>query len=82
VSHIANGSKHFKATAPHHKSVQGTHEKTGAFQPNAFDPAAFDVGALIIELQGQAASDFGDTIAAEKLAEEVLAFWERQITGS
>ena len=81
VSHIANGSKHFKATAPHHKSVKDTHETEGVFDSIAFDPTAFDVGELLIELQGKAANEYGDTISADKLADKVVAFWEKHMAG-
>lgn len=76
VSHIANGSKHFEATAKHHQSVQDTETTNGVFQAGTFQSDAFDVPRLIIHLHGQAAADLGSQIEVIALAEKVLQFWE------
>ncbi|MDZ7412947.1 MAG: hypothetical protein ONB15_05350 [candidate division KSB1 bacterium] len=74
--HIGDGSKHFQATAKHHKSVKNTSLEGAAFQANAFQANAFQIGQLIVTLDGQAAVDFGPTIEVTDLATKVLQFWE------
>ena len=75
ISHLANGSKHFKATHPQHVSVKDTRVNRGAFDP-AFDSNALDVSELRVELDGQAAIKFGPSIGVLKLADMALSFWE------
>lgn len=75
-SYIANGLKHFKAEAKHHKSVSGTSITQGAFDPNIFQNDAFDVGHLVIELDGDAAIKLGHSIDVVELARRILEFWE------
>lgn len=75
-SHIANGSKHFQATAKQHVSVKTTEVHSGAFQRDAFQADAFDVSRLIVQLQGRAARELGKSIDVLELARRVLEFWE------
>ena len=75
-SHIANGIKHFRATAKKHQSVADVRTQEGAFQRNAFQVDAFQVEALIIQLDGQAAGQFGAEIECLTLATQVLQHWE------
>lgn len=75
-SHIANGIKHFHATAKKHQSVANTRVQDGAFQRDAFQENAFQVKALIIQLDGQAAVQFGIKVECLALAREVLQYWE------
>ncbi|MDP9309498.1 MAG: hypothetical protein M3R24_01140 [Chloroflexota bacterium] len=75
-SHIANGSKHFQATAKRHDSVKNAQVHKGAFQRDAFQADAFDVSRLVVQLQGQAAQEFGELIDVLELARRVLEFWE------
>ena len=79
VSHIANGSKHFKATAPRHKSVKNVHVRKGSVQADAFQADAFDVGDLMVELTGDEAKLFGLEISVGRLAQMVMVFWTAQI---
>lgn len=79
-SHLANGSKHFKATAAKHVSVKDATVEPGAFGPSAFDPNAFDAGELRVELDGEAARKFGASIGALELADEALHFWEARVS--
>ncbi len=75
-SHIANGAKHFKATAKRHTSVKDTMVSAAAFQPNAFQENAFQVhGWLVIELDGEAAQMLGQNIEVVELARRLLRFW-------
>jgi len=74
--HIADGSKHFEATAKQHDSVADTRLEGGAFQAGAFQSDAFDVGNLIVHLTGDAASCLGNSIEVVDLAQQVLTFWE------
>jgi hypothetical protein len=76
-SHLANGSKHFEATKPHHISVTDTEHHHGAFS-NAFSPA-FDISCLRVHLDGAAAKEFGDSVVATQLAEKVLAYWKAEL---
>ena len=78
-SHIANGIKHFRATARKHQSVSGTRsERSGGFNSGAFNRMGFNVlrYRLFIRLDGQAAVRFGTEIECLSLASEVLKYWE------
>ena len=78
-SHIANGIKHFRATAKKHQSVSGTRsERSGGFNSGGFNRTGFNVVRyrLIIQLDGQAADRFGTEIECLSLASEVLQYWE------
>jgi hypothetical protein len=75
-SHIANGAKHFQATAKHHTSVAGLYSEEGAFQRDAFQSDAFQVGGLFVALDGQAALAFGTRLEVIDLAGRVLGHWE------
>jgi hypothetical protein len=82
-SHIANGFKHFTADAARHKSVAGTWQTGGYwlgryFTPRYWEPRYWASGALVIELQGDAAKKLGGGITAVELAERVLGFWENR----
>jgi hypothetical protein len=74
-SHIANGAKHFQATAKHHTSVADVYSEEGAFQRGCFQADAFQVGGLFVELDGQAAQEFGTRREVVDLADRVLAHW-------
>jgi hypothetical protein len=75
-SHLANGSKHFKANPKRHKSVQDTKHYEGQFDPEQFDLDQFDTDQLEVHLKGKAAKQFGPVISAPSLARKVLEFWE------
>ena len=75
-SHIANGAKHFQATAKHHTSVADLYSEEGAFQRDAFQLDAFQAGGLFVEFDGKAAVTFGTRLEAIDLAGKVLAHWE------
>lgn len=75
-SHIANGSKHFEATANRHKSVKDASVHQGAFQIGAFQGDAFDVSELRIHLDGDAAQQLGQYVGVLPLARTVLDYWE------
>src|ERR1700730_8909407 len=74
VSHLANGSKHFQVTRHHVVKENIIHE--GAFDPNVFGSNAFDVGELRVELDGDAAREFGSSTGVLELAAKALRFWE------
>jgi hypothetical protein len=78
-SHLANGGKHFRATAPRHTSVSNARQTAGAFDPAVFDPTVFDAGELVIDLDGEAARKFGPSISALEVARKLYQFWERTI---
>ena len=75
-SHIANGSKHFEATAKHHKSVKDASVYRGVFDPRIFQNDAFDVSQLRLHLQGDAATQLGQYVGVLDLARKVLDYWE------
>jgi len=82
-SHLANGMKHFRAEAKHHRSVADTRRTGGYWGANYWAsgywaPGYWASGALIIELQGAAKTKLGARITAVELAERVLGFWERR----
>jgi hypothetical protein len=81
-SHIANGSKHFEATAKHHASVVNTRVRSGGFQAGAFQADAFDVGGLVVELDKSVADQLcpgSSTIECLPLARKVLQFWKEHL---
>jgi hypothetical protein len=77
-SHIANGSKHFKATHPRHKAVAATTVHKGDFSQD-FSPRDFDVSRLEVELQGDAAAALGNTISALVLAAQITDHWKAKL---
>ena len=80
VSHIASGAKHFQATAKQHKSVKRTeHSNRGGFDPRAFSTAAFSPKSfsfpgIVVHLEDGSVRHVFD------IADEVMAYWETQIT--
>lgn len=78
VSHIANGAKHFEATAKKHKSVKDLEASPGAFDPRAFSTKAFSPGAFNFTGITVTLTD-GHKRHVYDLAEEVLEFWTNTI---
>lgn len=78
-SHLANGSKHFQATRKQHTSVRDVAIQGGAFEGGSFDATAFDVGELFVELDGDAAREFGQSLTTLDLAEKALQYWEHTV---
>ena len=79
ASHLANGSKHFEATASRHKSVEKTVTRPGAFQADAFQANAFDIGELVVYLEGNAAVQLGASINVVELARRLVDFWRQEV---
>ena len=79
ASHLANGSKHFEATARKHQSVYETVKREGPFQADAFQQNAFDVGDLVVYLEGDAAAQFGRSINVVDLARRLVDFWRQEL---
>ena len=75
-SHLANGAKHFQAIK--HDAAKDTIVHQGAFD-SAFDSNAFDVVELRIELDGEAAREFGRSIGVLEFADKALHFWEEHV---
>ena len=81
-SHIANGLKHFKVEAIHHKSVSGTSSKS-LFNSKMFNNKVFNVmSRLVIDLKGDAAKQLGPSIDVSELARQILEFWEHHMRTS
>jgi hypothetical protein len=80
-SHIANGAKHFEATAKQHKSVSDVKNKPGYWNPDYWskgywNPNYFNMGGLFVYLDGDAANEFGSEIKVIDLAQKILKHWE------
>jgi len=74
ASHLANGSKHFEATAKHHRSVAGT-EKFRSVEEGYVDPDYIQE-PLLIHFTPDEAKEFGiPSIDAVLLARRILEFW-------
>lgn len=82
-SHLANGAKHFEVTAKQHVSVNDVVTEEGKFFGGQFFGGPF-FGSLHIELDGQAAKDFGAKVEAIEFAKQVLAYWanDSRLSGS
>lgn len=78
VSHIANGAKHFEATAQHHQSVQDLETNTGGFSPNSFSTSAFSPGAFKFSGLTVRLSD-GTIRHVFDIADEVISYWEEKL---
>jgi hypothetical protein len=84
-SHIANGAKHFEATATRHKSVADT-KREGAWFSSGwgfdkyFGPAWGFQGRLTVHLDGDVQAQLGRSITALELADMVLKFWEKELS--
>lgn len=81
-SHIANGSKHFKATAKHHHAVENTSLRQGAFDSDIFPSDTFDANSLIIELDEHVAEQLSlgsHQIECLTLAQSILDFWKKHL---
>jgi len=76
-SHIANGSKHFEATARHHGSFSDSEVHHGEFS-NEFN-TDFDVSGLLLTLEGEAKRSFGEKAYAHELAERVYEYWAKTL---
>lgn len=76
-SQIANGSKHFEATAKQHKTVKGTNVRPGAELGLAIlGVSRLGTGSgLEIKLKNYAKRRLGEYIDANNLAKIVLDFW-------
>ena len=74
TSHIANGVKHFEATAPHHQSVK-TVEKTRYAETGYVEEGYFE-DHLIVHLTEEEKSSFGQrSIKVADLAKQVYDYW-------
>jgi len=75
TSHIANGVKHFEATAPHHQSVK-TVEKTRYVGPGYVEEGYLE-DPLIVHLTEKEQSSFGQSsIKVTVLAKKVYEYWK------
>lgn len=77
VSHIANGAKHFEATAPHHQSID--HIKKDRYVKDGYVEEGYLEEPIIIKFTPAEASAFGKSeIDVLELAEKVLKYWQSQ----
>jgi hypothetical protein len=83
---VANGAKHFKVSDKRHRSVANA-ERRGGYFPGRYFAKRFFAGryfaggALVLELDGDAAGALGSSISVVGLAEKVLYFWKARISG-
>jgi hypothetical protein len=81
TSHLANGSKHFEATAKRHRSVTAT-EKLRYAEEGYFEVGVFHE-PLLIHLTPNEARELGTpTVEALTLARQVLEFWLKRVPAS
>ena len=80
-SHLANGMKHFRAEAKHHKSVSGATKSAGVFG-NVYGDVYGNVYGreITIQLDGDAKQQYGDKINVVVLARHVLEYWEQAVS--
>ena len=77
VSHIANGAKHFEATATNHKSIDDI-EKQRYVEAGYAEEGYFE-DPIIIKFTSTEAVAFGKSeIEATELAQKVLTYWQSQ----
>ena len=75
TSHLANGVKHFEATAKHHQSVK-TVEKTRYVGPGYVEEGYLE-DPLIVHLTEKEQSSFGQSsIKVTVLAKKVYEYWK------
>lgn len=75
TSHLANGVKHFEATAPRHQSVK-TVEKNRYVEPGYVEEGYLE-DHLIVHLTEKEQSSFGQSsIKVTALAKEVYEYWK------
>ncbi len=77
VSHIANGAKHFEATAAHHQSIDDV-KKERYVQTGYIEDGYFD-DPIIVRLTSNESAAFGkNEVNVVDLAEQVLTYWKAQ----
>ena len=77
-SHLANGAKHHRVEAKHHRSVSSTEEvgfDPPGYNPPGYNPPGYDPIALVVILKEDAASVLGERLLASDLVEQIMAFW-------
>lgn len=80
--HLAVGAKHFEPNPARHKSVAGTDDTSvwarGAWAPGTWAPGTW-VGNLVVRLDGDAKTAFGDALPLEDFANRVMKVWEAEL---
>ena len=79
TSHLANGSKHFEASAKHHRSIAGT-EKFRYMEEGYVEPGYFHEPLLVHFTSEEALELNTPKIEAVALARQVLEFWSEHVT--
>ena len=77
-SHLANGAKHFKATAARHTSVDAAKVHHGPY--SSVYSRVYDTSRPEVYLDGDAAASFGPVIDAFMLAMLVRDFWRAKLS--
>ena len=76
VSHLATGAKHMVSEAPHHTSVQHADVAPSTYGRAQYGTGTYGGSHLIIDLDGQAAFELGQSITPLDLATRVLSYWQ------
>lgn len=75
TSHLANGVKHFEATAKHHQSVADVEKQR--YVQAGYVEEGYVAEPLIVHLTADEAKNLGVTnIEVEQLAQQVFVFWK------
>ncbi len=76
---MANGVKHFEATAKHHQSVADVEKQR--YVQAGYVEQGYVAEPLIVHLTADEAKNIGVTnIEVEKLAQQVFDFWKSYLT--
>jgi hypothetical protein len=78
VSHLANGAKHFRATAKHHTSVAALQRE--GYAEDGYVESGYSSDVLTVELSQKEAQVLGyQRIEAYELALRVVSFWRKRL---
>lgn len=79
TSHLANGVKHFEATAKHHQSVADVEKQR--YVQAGYVEQGYVAEPLIVHLTAGEEKNFGMAeIEVEQLAQQVFDFWKTYLT--
>ncbi|MEX0812077.1 MAG: hypothetical protein WD048_07650 [Chitinophagales bacterium] len=77
-NHIASGIKHFAVDSQRHKSVREI--KKNRYFEKGYIEEGYIESPIIIYLEDELKSEFGESIAIIDLAKKVMHFWKDELT--
>lgn len=80
VEHVANGAKHLVLNPGRHKSVEHVDQISAPYGAGSYGSGLYGGTGLILTLEGEAAEEFGEVIAAVDLAQRVVEFWQHRVS--